>query len=459
MTTTDRPSDQLLHDADRYVVEELVASGGMGDVYRGHDRVLRRRVAIKRLRGPVTDDAARERFAREALALAGFSHPNAVAVYDTLSDAAGPLIVMEYVEGRTLRAVLRAEGRLDVVQATAIGTQLLDVLGAAHAHGIVHRDVKPGNVLVTDDGHVKLADFGIATMHDAADLTQTGDVVGTPRYLSPEQAVGRRATPQSDLYTVGVLLYEMACGRAPFEGDTPVATMAAHRSAPVPALAERCPGVPAWYVAVVERALAKDPAQRYPDAAAMRAALDAGMRGDVTVVDSTIDLPVLVGDPADVAGLVSPTEPSWRRGAWWPVLAFVCVGVLVALGVWALGDHDAPRTRQQVPPTEVATFPTALTQPPATVTPTTAAPLVVPGGVTGGGTDLAEEGGPGAQRAKEAGPAKEPTTPEEQEPKAPTAKEPKTPDRTGTGRSEAPERRAGAHRRGQSGSTSTGKPE
>lgn len=354
-------------DAPRYEIGELVASGGMADVYRGYDRVLRRPVAIKRLRGPADDTAARERFTREALVLAGFNHPNAVAVYDTFVDATGPLIVMEYVEGTTLRGVLRAEGRLSVATATAIAGQVLAALAAAHARGIVHRDVKPGNVLVAEDGQVKLADFGIATMHDAADLTRTGEVVGTPRYLSPEQAGGHRATPRSDLYAVGVLLFEMVCGRPPFEGDSPEVTMSAHRDTPVPPLAARCPGVPDRYVAVVERALAKDPAQRYPDAAAMRAAVLAGAEGDATIVDSTVDLPVVVrADPP-------PTSPV----VWWSVVLFAIVGILVAVGVWALGDPDAPPVGSEPTPTEVVTLPQPATLPPTTPSSATVVPTVM----------------------------------------------------------------------------------
>jgi serine/threonine-protein kinase len=357
----------------RYEIGELVASGGMADVFRGRDRVLDRPVAVKRLRGASEDEAARARFTREARVLAGFNHPNAVAVYDAEELDDGPVIVMEYVEGSTLRQVLRAEGRLPVERAVSIATQILDALEAAHARGIVHRDIKPGNVLVTEDGWVKLADFGIATMVDSLDVTASGEVLGTPKYLSPEQAVGERATPRSDLYAVGVLCFEMVCGRAPFEGDSPAATMSAHRRAPVPNLRERCPGAPGWYIAVVERALAKDPEQRYADAGAMRTALLAGARGDVTVADSTLPLPVVVTDP-DTAAATRPTT-------WWPVLLFVALGLLVAAGVWALGDRDGTPLREEVPATESPTFPSSFTQPEATAPPTappTAPRAVVP---------------------------------------------------------------------------------
>jgi hypothetical protein len=229
-----------------------------------------------------------------------------------------------------------------VQEATAIADELLGALGAAHARGIVHRDVKPGNVLITPDGHVKLADFGIATMADAADLTVPGQVLGTPRYLAPEQMAGRRATPQSDIYAVGVVLSEMVGGPAAL------------------------PDAPDWYVAVAERALARDPAQRYPDADAMRLALRSGARGDVTVADSTIPLPVVV-EPAERAR-------STRRSGVWAVASFVVLGAGIAVGVWAFGDRDAPSSG--VPePTSVVTVPA--TSPPTTVV---TAPVAAPEG-------------------------------------------------------------------------------
>ena len=354
----------------RYELGELVASGGMADVYRGRDRVLDRPVAIKRLRGAVDDDAARARFEREGKLLAGFTHPNAVTVFDALEDDAGPLIVMEYVEGDTVRARLRAVGRLPVADAAAVADQVLAALGAAHARGIVHRDVKPSNVLVTADGHVKLADFGIATMVDTADLTQAGEVLGTPKYLSPEQAVGERATPQSDIYAVGVLCFEMACGHVPFAGDTPEATLVAHRRAPLPSLRTDCPDVPDWYIAVVERAMAKDPAERYSSAESMQLALRDGRIGDATVIDSTLALPVVVEPDGEAA------ERDGRRVALWPILLFVLLGAFVALGVWAFGDRDAGLpTGEETPVTVESTIPP--TNPP-TVPPTTAAPVVIP---------------------------------------------------------------------------------
>jgi serine/threonine protein kinase len=346
----------------RYSLDELLASGGTADVFLGRDRKLDRRVAIKRLRGTV-DPTARASFDREARLLAGFSHPNAVAVYDAVEDESGPLIVMEYVEGTTLRAHLGRVGRLPVEDAVAIADQLLSALAAAHARGIVHRDIKPGNVLVSTDGHVKLADFGIATMADSTGRSASGEVLGTPKYLSPEQVSGRRATPQSDLYAVGVLCYEMVCGHVPFAGESAAATMAAHQRSPVPPLRASCPFAPDWYIVVVERALAKSPAERYPDAQTMRHALRAGLGGESPGAVSTISLPITVA-AADASGV--------ERGGTWALVLFAILGVLVALGVWALGAQEpagvVPEPTTAVPLTEVTT--------PAPTLP----PTAVPGG-------------------------------------------------------------------------------
>lgn len=266
-------SDRVL--ADRYELGALLGAGGMARVLRGHDRVLNRAVAVKVLDGHRADAGLRERFLREARAAASLSHPNAVAVYDTGVDGEDAYIVMELVEGRTLADVLRARGQLEPERATAIAEAVLDALAAAHARGLIHRDVKPGNILLPDDGGVKLSDFGIAkSVLDAeAGLTATGQLLGTPQYLSPEQIDGRPATPRSDLYALGVVLYEMLTGQPPFARDTPLATAVAHQRArpePVDALA---PGVSPGVAAVVHRALEKQPERRYADARQMRAAL------------------------------------------------------------------------------------------------------------------------------------------------------------------------------------------
>jgi serine/threonine-protein kinase len=367
---------------DRYELGDFLASGGMADVYAARDRTLDRPVAIKRLKAHLDDPVARVRFEREARALAGFSHPNAVAVYDAGNDADGPYIVMELLSGPTLHEYLRERGRLSFAEASGIADQVLAALGVAHARGIVHRDVKPGNVMFASDGTVKLADFGIAkVMADAtADVTVTGQLVGTPKYVAPEQAIGGRATPQSDLYAVGVLLYEMVAGAAPFAGDTPAATLAAHQRAPVPDLREVRPDAPRAFVAVVARALAKDPGDRFPDAAAMRAALrgepGAGAAGaaaatipmDQTLASTeTVPVPrtrVMAASAAPAATVVAPVRRRWP----WAVAAAVVVGALVAGLVALTGSRSDPGSNPAA--TVVTTPPTT----PATTRPSTTLP-------------------------------------------------------------------------------------
>jgi tRNA A-37 threonylcarbamoyl transferase component Bud32 len=362
---------------DRYELGDFLASGGMADVYAARDRTLDRPVAVKRLKANLDDPPARARFEREARALAGFSHPNAVAVFDAGNDADGPYIVMELLAGPTLSEHLRVHGRLSFAEASGIADQILAALGAAHARGIVHRDVKPANVLFAADGTVKLADFGIAkVMADAtADVTMTGELVGTPKYVAPEQTIGGRATPQSDLYAVGVLLYEMVAGVAPFAGDTPAATLAAHQRAPVPDLRVVRPDAPAGFVAVVTRALAKDPDERFADAAEMRAAL----RGEATVGSAAPTVPMGQTVPVDETLVLAPVRSPARRRWPWVAAAALVAGALVAALVALAGSGSGPGATvvPTVPATVPATTP-ATTVPPRTVPPTTVPSTTVP---------------------------------------------------------------------------------
>lgn len=253
----------------------MLGAGGMARVHEGFDRTLDRPVAIKLLDAGAADEAVRARFMQEAEAAAKFSHPNAVRVYDAGEDDGTLFLVMELLEGASLAGVLADSGPLGVTEATEIADQILAAVGAGHEAGLVHRDIKPSNILFTSDGGAKLGDFGIAKSVDALaiPLTATGQVIGTPRYLSPEQVMGRPASPRSDLYAVGVVLFEMLTGSPPFAGDSPVATALAHQQAPVPRLVARRPDIDEDLAAVVERALAKAPEDRHPDAATMRVAL------------------------------------------------------------------------------------------------------------------------------------------------------------------------------------------
>lgn len=293
----------------RYELGAPLGSGGMARVHEATDRMLGRRVAVKLLETDAGIPHARERFLNEARLAASLSHPHAVAVYDTGTDRGRAYIVMELVEGQTLAQLLAAKGPLAPERAVAVADPVLAALAAAHARGMVHRDVKPANVLLGRDGSVKLADFGIAKATEGrADLTMTGQVIGTPTYLSPEQASGRPATPASDVYATGVVLYEMLAGRPPFAAENPIATAMAHQRDPVPPLGRQRPGLPPGLVAAVSRALAKDPADRYPDAAAFRSALRDG--GGTALLDVAETPTVVHAAPTRVAGGRGPASTS-----------------------------------------------------------------------------------------------------------------------------------------------------
>ena len=316
----------------RYELGPPLGTGGMSEVFEGYDSNLDRRVAVKFLKADVADPRARERFEREAQTAASFTHPNAVTVYDIGEAGNRPYIVMELVDGRNLAEVLAQTGPLSPRQATRITDQVLAALGAAHARGLVHRDVKPGNVLVTADGSAKLADFGIAkAVSDATGgLTMTGQVIGTPKYLAPEQAAGQTSTPRSDLYSTGVVLYEMLAGEPPFGGDTPVAVALAHQQAPVPPLGDRRSDIPPSLVATVDRALEKDPARRFPTAEAMRSALAGGPTAPVAPV----------GGATEVLPAPVPTGPAGHRRRWlWALLALLAFVAGFAI-TWALVNRD-----------------------------------------------------------------------------------------------------------------------
>jgi eukaryotic-like serine/threonine-protein kinase len=283
--------------AGRYELLRPLGSGGMAEVVAAHDRRLGRDVAIKLIRPEqLADPTSHERLLREARAAAALHHPHTVAVHDVGEDGGRPFIVMELVKGDTLQDRLRDGTRLSADETVAIGSAVLEALQTAHEHGLVHRDVKPSNVLLSDSGHIKLADFGIAKALDTTDagLTTTGQVIGTPRYLAPEQAAGGPATPASDLYSLGAVLYECLAGRPPFDGPSALAVALAHQRASFPPLREVAPDVPGSVADTVERALSKDPQQRFADADQMRA----GLRGELPAA--------LPGDPSAHAPATPP---------------------------------------------------------------------------------------------------------------------------------------------------------
>ena len=266
--------------SNRYEIQRELAQGGMAEVYLARDQLLSRPVALKALFPEYAREPSFvERFRREAQAAANLNHPNIVAIYDWGQEAGTYFIVMEYVEGRSLRDLIRNEAPVDPNQAAEIAAEMAAALAFAHANGVVHRDVKPGNVLLTRNGTVKVTDFGIARAGTSDGLTQTGSVMGTATYFSPEQAQGVAVDGRSDVYSLGVVLYEMVTGIAPFSGDSPVSVAYKHvREEPVPP-AQRNPEVPADLYQIIMTALTKDPAQRYQTADDMRADLLRFRRG------------------------------------------------------------------------------------------------------------------------------------------------------------------------------------
>ena len=280
----------------RYELGRVIGRGGMGTVYDATDRRLDRRVAVKILRPDLAEQPrARRRFETEARAAAQLAHPNVVTVYDSGEDDGVPFLVMERLPGRTLADDL-ALGSLRIDRARELGLEILAALAAAHDAGIVHRDIKPGNVLLTTDGHAKVSDFGIAKAVDDSDQTQTADLVATVGYLAPERMGGEQASPRSDLYSVGVLLYEALSGRRAFTGDTPVAVMLAVEHGDV----ERLTNVPQPFATVVERAMARISARRYQSAREMADALE-----HATDVDATV--------PVDRTAVLATTRPAPAR--------------------------------------------------------------------------------------------------------------------------------------------------
>jgi serine/threonine-protein kinase len=268
--------------ANRYVLGELIGAGGMADVYAAEDRRLSRQVAVKLLRSDLARDPQFiARFKKEALSAAGLNHPSIVSVFDSGEEGGNSYIVMELVHGKTLRDYMQGGKRLDVEQSLNLIAGVLEALEYSHQNGIVHRDIKPGNIMITDKGEVKVMDFGIARVTDDPSATMTGtwNVVGTAQYLSPEQATGEVADARSDIYSVGCLLFEMLTGRTPFIGDTPVAIAYQHVSGIAPRASEINEELDSNIDSILQVALQKDPKDRYQSAGAMLADVKRAMKG------------------------------------------------------------------------------------------------------------------------------------------------------------------------------------
>lgn len=283
----------------RYRLEARIGAGGMSTVFRALDETLERQVAVKLMNREVAADSDQlERFRREARAVAQLSHPHIVGVIDAGEDEGRPYIVFEYVEGETLKRRIRRMGRLPIAEAVAYAIEIARALGAAHARHIVHRDVKPQNVLIDEEGSAKVTDFGIARTLDEEGLTADGRVLGTTDYVSPEQALGQPVTGQSDLYSLGVVLYEMLVGEVPFKGETQVSVAMKHVREQMPDIQRMRPEVSAALAAVVETATAKRREDRYADDAELIADLEevlaietaraGAVTGEVTTVLRTL---------------------------------------------------------------------------------------------------------------------------------------------------------------------------
>ena len=325
----------------RYRLLRRLGSGGMADVWAAEDTELGREVALKMLHSRLAADADFvERFRREASAAAGLQHPNVVSVYDRGESQGTYYIAMEYLRGASLKDLVR-RGPLEPRYAVELVVQVLRAARFAHRRGIVHRDLKPHNVMLDDEGRVKVTDFGIARA-GASDMTETGSIMGTAQYLSPEQAQGHAVTASSDLYSIGVMLFELLTGRVPFEGESPVTIALRHVSEPPPAPSQLNPAVPPALDAVVLRALAKDPRGRFADADDFISALTAATTApqDVTQVTRIASPPAPVPATEPVAPYADAEEERARRWPWW----LAAVLVLAALGLGADLLLQADRT-------------------------------------------------------------------------------------------------------------------
>ena len=347
MSRPPQPGDLI---ADRFELEELVGSGGMSTVFRARDLQLDRRVAIKILHERYIDDPEYvERFRREARAVARLSHPNIVTVIDRGDEGGRQYIVFEHVDGENLKELVTRTGRMSPRRALELAIPVADGLAFAHEHGLVHRDVKPQNVLLSSEGEVKVTDFGIARSLDVEHgVTQTGTVLGTSEYLAPEQASGEPVSHATDEYSLGVVLWELLTGEVPFTGDNFVAVALRHVNEPPPSMREQCPDLPPRLAAAVERTLAKDPARRFPSMSALAAELRACLAeldsGPVAAAED--DSALTLVSPAVAAPAPTPPRRRARRARHRrPVALYVLLAVALAAAAFvavfliARSDH------------------------------------------------------------------------------------------------------------------------
>lgn len=316
----------------RYEIVSELGGGGMARVYRGQDRLLNRNVTIKILREQYASDKEfLARFQREAQAVASLSHPNVVSIYDVGQEDDLHYLIMEYVEGRSLKDLISERAPLPPLEAIDISLQICDALEHAHENGVIHRDIKPHNILITRNGRVKVTDFGIAQAVSEVTMSQSGTMIGSVHYLAPEQARGGVIGATADIYSLGIVLYEMLTGDLPFHGETPVAVALKHLQENPRPVRELNPNVPPALERVVMRTLEKDPARRYPSAAALRSDLLAVRNALADATFATQVLPAIeTPDPPSTL-----PKPRRRPRVWaWVLMALLFLG-LAAAGLWA----------------------------------------------------------------------------------------------------------------------------
>jgi serine/threonine-protein kinase len=342
--------------ADRYEIDSVLGEGGMARVFRGTDNVLGRTVAVKVLAHQFArDETSVARFRREAQSAASLNHPNVVSVYDTGSDDGVHWIVMEYLEGRTLKEAIEEEGPLAPDRTAEIARHVSLALATAHEKGLVHRDVKPANIMLTPSGETKVMDFGIAravTSTGDPTLTRTGFVMGTAAYLSPEQAEGKPVDARSDIYSLGCVVYEMLTGKPPFDGNSPVAVATKHLSEEPEPISRVNPRVPHEVEAVVARAMRKDPEERYQDAREMADDLGRAVTGELPLGTASGAATEPVERPGGDTRVLptavpEPLRESFRRTPWLPAaLIGALLVILAVVAAFLLFRGGTPTTRE-----------------------------------------------------------------------------------------------------------------
>lgn len=353
---------------ERYRIIDTLGEGGMANVYLAEDIILQRKVAVKILRLDLQNEPQTQaRFQREALATSELSHPNIVSVLDVGTDHGLPYMVMEYVDGPDLKEYIRQNAPLDLHEVIRIMDQILSAVALAHKHNVIHRDLKPQNILMDKRGNIKIADFGIAVALNQSSVTQTNSVMGSVHYMSPEQTRGGLVTKQSDIYSLGIILYELITGTVPFNGDTPVSIALKHAQEPIPSIRKKDQSVPQALENVVLKATAKDPRDRYATAQAMQADLDSSLdpeRADEPVFvpnhgnnnDKTIVLPgfkapekeqTVESEEENKPDKKEKKKDFWQNvksHKWWWIFSVIATGLIIFIMIFALsGNNNKPR--------------------------------------------------------------------------------------------------------------------